>query len=245
MAPNATPEGNDYATPGEPSGVAAAPESIVKSISGGAPTSGQGSSKDSGEKAPDASESGGHQPAAAQGKKPGELGSYIQLKPQGDTAVMNHSTPNIGYQPTRFDKDWTPEGESSIDTALRHAVEKTTVAHTFNLPRGVRVECMVIPLLPMALFGCGNPDSPPAPLASRIYQRLNLPPVRPLAAPAPATSSAAPVAAIKLDNSVQCADARVAGGPPPPGCETTLPITPAHVSASSSSSWVPASDQFH
>ena len=100
--------------------------------------------------------------------------------------------------------------------------------------------------MPIALFGCGNPDPPPAPLASKIYNRLNLPPANPLVPPAPASSSTAPVVvAVKLDNSVQCADARVSGGPIPPGCEGTSPITPAHRPASSSSSWVPASDQFH
>ena len=51
---------------------------------------------------------------------------------------------------------------------------------------------------------------------------------------------------IHLDNGVQCAEARVAGGPPPPGCEgITLPVKLAHPAASSSTSWVPASDQFH
>jgi hypothetical protein len=51
---------------------------------------------------------------------------------------------------------------------------------------------------------------------------------------------------IKIDNSAECAVARVAGSPPPPGCEgIVLPIKPAARPASSSSSWVPASDQFH
>jgi hypothetical protein len=51
---------------------------------------------------------------------------------------------------------------------------------------------------------------------------------------------------IKLDNGAECAAARVTGGPPPPGCEgIVLPVKPARSPATSSSSWVPASDQFH
>jgi len=245
-APNATPMGSDTATPGVPSGVATAPESESSHANGAEPKPGQGSAKGVGGKEQGPGQLGGNQPGAAEGAKQGALGGYVQLKPQGDTEVMGHGTPNIGYKPTRFDSDWTPEGESSVDTALRHAVEKTTVAHTFHLPRGVRVECKVVPLLPMALFGCDNPDPPPAPVAAKVYDRLHLAPANPVAAPAPAISTAAPVAPLKLDNSVQCAEARVAGGPPPPGCEAiTLPVKLAHPAGSSSSSWVPASDQFH
>jgi hypothetical protein len=169
----------------------------------------------------------------------------VQLKPRGDTEIMRHGAPNIGYQPTRFEQDWAPEGESSIDTALRHAVEKTTVRHTFHLPRGVRIECAVMPLLPMALFGCRNPDPPPKPVDASVYDRLHLAPANPLAPPAPASSRVAAAPMIKLDNGAECAVARVAGSPPPPGCEgIVLPVKPAGP-ASSSSSWVPASDQFH
>jgi hypothetical protein len=158
---------------------------------------------------------------------------------------MNHGSPNIGYRPTRFDKDWTPEGESSIDTALRRAVEKTTVSHTFHLPRGVRVECSLHPLLPSALFGCRNPDPPPVPVADKVYDRLHMAPANPVAAPTPLSAASAP-APIRLDNSALCATAHVAGAPPPPGCETvTLPVQLAHPAAASSGSWVPASDQFH
>ena len=245
-APNATPQGSESAVPGEPNGVVNAPENVASQANGPQPTTGQGSSQGTGEKPQGAGMPGGNQVGAAQGEKHGDLGSYIQLKPHGDTEIMNHGTPNIGYKPTRFEQDWTPEGESSIDTALRHAVEKTTIAHTFHLPRGVRIECKVIPLLPMALFGCDNPDPPATPLAKKIYDRLNLPPSNPLVPPAPATSSAVPVvAAVKLDNSVQCSEARVAGGPMPQGCEGAPPLKPTRVPTSSSSSWVPASDQFH
>jgi len=246
-APNATPQGSDTATPGEANGVVAAPEaSTGKSTAAVLPKTGQGSDKGSTGKQQGTGQPGGNQPGADQGEKHGELGEYVQLKPRGDTSIMSHGTPNIGYQPTRFDQDWTPEGESSIDTALRHAVEKTTVKHTFHLPRGVRVECAVMPLLPMSLFGCKNPDPPAKPLDAKVYERLHLAPANPVASPAPAASSAAPTPMIKFDNSAECAAARVAGGPPPPGCEgIVLPVKPASTPASSSSSWVPASDQFH
>ena len=248
-APDATPQGSDSATPGQPDGVVAAPQDSGKQTAAAQPAAKQGGDKGDHANPAATGQIGGNQPGAAQGAKQGELGSYVQLRPHGDTQVMSHGTPNIGYQPTRFDQDWAPQGESSIDTALRHAVEKTTVKHTFHLPRGVRIECGVMPLLPMALLGCHNPDPPPKPVDPKVYDRLHLAPANPLAPPAPAASGAAPAQApmIKIDNSAECAAARVAGGPPPPGCEdSALPLKPARRPApSSSSSWVPASDQFH
>ncbi len=245
-APNATPQGSDYATPGEPTGVAEAPPSPAASVAVVTPSpAGQGRDNGQRGKLPGAAgQTGGNQPGAAQGERQGELGGYVQLKPHGDTKIMSHGVPNIGYRPTRFEQDWTPEGESSIDTALRHAVEKTTVKHTFHLPRGIRVQCAVMPLLPMSLLGCRNPDPPPRPVAEKVYERLHLAPANPLVPPAPA-ASIAPAPMVKFDNAAECAAARVAGGPPPPGCEAiVLPVRPASP-ASSSSSWVPASDQFH
>jgi hypothetical protein len=240
-APEATPQGSDLAAPGKPEGVAAAPESTSTSAAAAQPAARQGSSgKQPGEGRP-----GGNQPGAEQGQPQGALGSYVQLKPSGDTEIMSHGTPNIGYRPTRFEKDWAPEGESSIDTALRRAVEKTAVSHTFHLPRGVRVECTVMPLLPIALFGCNNPDPPAKPVDEKVYERLHLAPANPVATPAPAASSVAPAPMVRFDNSAECAAARVAGSPPPPGCAgIVLPVKPA-APAPSSSSWVPASDQFH
>lgn len=245
-APDASPQGSDTATPGEPNGVVAAPESTGKNTAVAQPKAGQGSSKGNSGKQQGAGQLGGNQPGAEQGEKQGALGGYVQLKPQGDTEIMDHGTRGIGYKPTRFEQNWTPAGESSIDTALRHAVEKTAVNHTFHLPRGLRIECTVTPLLPMALFGCKNPDPPPKPVDQKVYDRLNLAPAKPLVPPAPAASSAAPATMIKFDNAAECSAARVAGLPPPPGCEAILlPVKPTHAPASSSSSWVPASDQFH
>ncbi|MGY3040263.1 hypothetical protein ACVWWQ_001886 [Rhodanobacter sp. TND4EL1] len=264
-APDATPQGSDLGNPGKPDGaVRESTEASSTAASAEQPAKNQGNGKqaaaESSGKSPSGkdrigkAQPGGNQPGAAQGVQQGspqgepqaELGHYVQLKPHGDTQIMNHGSPNIGYKATRFEQDWAPEGESSVDTALRRAVEKTRVSHTFHLPRGIRIKCAVTPLLPIALLGCGNPDPPAKPLEQKIYDRLNLGPANPVATPAPAVSSAvAPAPMVKFDNSAECAAARVAGSPPPPGCEViTLPVKPA-APASSSSSWVPASDQFH
>lgn len=246
-APDATPQGSDDAIVGETAAVVAVTPAPNSSHAKPAPVPGQGKASGKPGKLQGAGKPGGDQPGAGQGEKHGSLDDYVQLKPHGDTEIMRHRALDIGYQPTRFDQAWTPEGESSIDTALRHAVEKTTLKHTFHLPLGMRVECVVRPLLPSSLFGCQNPDPPAKPLPDKIYDRLNAPPAKPLAPPAPAAStaqSAAPM--IKVDNSAECAAARLTGGPPPPGCESdALPLRSIRTPASSSSSWVPASDQFH
>ncbi len=259
-APNATPQGSDTATPGEINGVANAPDTLGKRGTQPSSTQGQGATSE----APSKGKNDGtgkvdsgtgpvgtiSQAGAEQGARQGDVGSYVQVVPHGDTKIMEHNAPNIGYKATRFDKDWTPPGESTVDTALRHAVEKTTATHTFHLPQGVRIKCALSPLLPMALLSCGNGDPPPAPVADKVYDRMHLAPANPLVPPVAAASAAsvARAAPIKLDNSAECAAARVSGGPPPPGCESIiLPVKLAQPASSSSSSrsWVPASDQFH
>ncbi|MEO6800991.1 MAG: hypothetical protein ABI178_13725 [Rhodanobacter sp.] len=246
-APDATPQGSDNATVGEPAGVGNAPPTTASSDTSTTPlTTAAGKSTGKPAGLSGVGKAGRNQPGAREGEQHGAVGDYVQLKPRGDTEIMRHGEPNIRYQATRFDKDWTPEGESSIDTALRRAVEKTTVKRMLHLPRGVRVECDVKPLLPISLFSCHNPDPPAVPLPEKIYDRLNVGPAEPLA---PATSSPqapAPTPMIKFDNSAECSAARVAGGPLPPGCAPDAqPVPMTHAPASSSSSWVPASDQFH
>jgi hypothetical protein len=252
-APDAMAQGSDTATPGQLNGVVAA-SSTASPASAAAvpPVRGQGRQQGPGEHLPGAGQTGGNQAGAEHGEQHGAIADYVQLRPQGDTKIMNHRAPNIGYQPTRFEKDWTPENESSVDTVLRRAVEKTTVRHTFHLPQGIRVECAVMPLLPIALLGCHNPDPPPPPVADKVYDRLHMAPANPVATPSPvpnpATTAASAAVTLKLDNSAECAAARVAGGPPPPGCEQPvdlLPAKPLRGPASSSTSWAPASDQFH
>jgi hypothetical protein len=236
-APNATPEGSETANPGQPNGINQPAANNSSQGTQASPATGAGST---------ASEQGN-------GTFGTPNGTYIQLKPRGDTEIMSHNTNLPKYRPTRFDQYWTPEGESSVDTALRHAVEKTTVSHTFNLPQGVRIKCAVMPLLPSALFGCTNPDPPATPLPQKIYDRLNLPTANssvPKTAPAVAATQAAPATPVALDNSAECAAARVSGGPMPPNCPSsastpTVPVKPLRLPASTSSSWVPASDQFH
>ena len=254
-APNAMPLGSDTSTPGEPNGVASAADTSGKQ--GSQPSQAQGQGSDASAKASGKTEGAGKsetgatgtiaQAGAAQGEKQGEIGSYVQVTPHGDTQIMEHGSSNVRYKATRFDKDWTPLGESSVDTALRHAVEKTTATHTFHLPEGVRIKCALSPLLPMALLSCGNGDPPPAPLADKVYDRMHLAPAKPLAPPpASSTAEVAKAAPIPLDNSAECSAARISGGPPPPGCASIiLPVKLAHPASSSSTSWVPASDQFH
>ena len=240
-APNATPQGGETGSPGQPNGVI---QSQAENNAGPgtqpSPSIGTGNNT--------AGEQGGGTPGTPNG-------TYIQLKPRGDTEIMSHNTNLPRYKATRFDKYWTPEGESSVDTALRHAVEKTTVKHTFNLPQGVRIECGVMPLLPSALFSCHNPDPPAQPLDKKIYDRLNLPTQNasiPKSETAAAASTPAPAAPVVLDNSAECAAARVSGGPMPPNCppSPTAPLKPLPqpirpVGTPTSGSWVPASDQFH
>ena len=270
-APDAIAQGRDDATLGNADGTVRAAATPPSTVASPADTSAAGSGKDAAaavakpQSGSDSQRLGGlpagNRPGAEQGASDGATqaepdtapGGYVQLTPQGDTRIMRHGAPDIGYKPTRFDKDWTPDGESTIDTAMRRAIEKTTVKHTFHLPRGVRVECAVSPLLPVALFGCRNPDPPAVPVAQKVYDRLHLPTANPLLPSAPASAAQAATAApansapIQLDNSALCATAHIAGGPPPPGCETvTLPVKLAPAPASSSSrTWVPASDQFH
>lgn len=237
-APNATPQGSETGNPGQPNGINQPSESNSGQGTQPSPTNGAGNT------------------AGAQGN--GTFGTpngtYIQLKPRGDTEIMSHNVNLPKYKATRFDRYWTPKGESSVDTALRHAVEKTTVSHTFNLPQGVRIKCAVMPLLPSSLFGCTNPDPPAVPLPQKIYDRLNLPTANtsvPKSAPAAAATQAAPAAPVALDNSAECAAARVSGGPMPPNCPAdstpvpVAPVKPLHLPAAASTSWVPASDQFH
>jgi hypothetical protein len=257
-APNANPQGSDNARPGEPQGSSSASETA--GVRGNGPPSSHGlghattgaAGKGEG-KQPGAHEGAGTAGAGEQpsGQAPGSVPEYVQLKPTGDTNVMRHKIPGVGYKPTRFDPYWTPPGESSVDTAIRHVVEKGEAAteHTFHLPRGIRIKCAVVPVFPFIMYSCGNADQPPPAAAQKVYDRLNLPAVAggsvpSVPPPAPAASAAAP-ARVVLDNRVQCAEARVAGGLMPPGCQPTEPVVKGRVPATSSSSWVPASDQFH
>ncbi len=239
-APDATPAGSDLAIPG-------LPEGTLVPLPGTPATAAPSEQVEAAGQSAEASTVARGTPIDGQPANTPVPGSYVQLKPHGDTAIMRHSAPDIGYRPTRFSKDWTPYGESSVDTALRHAIEKTTIGHTFHLPRGVRIRCALTPLRLVSLFSCTNPDPPPKPVAEKVYERLHLPSADPLLPVAAVSAAAAPVAAspLQLDNSAECATARVTGGPMPPGCAKPATYQPIDRPASASSAWVPASDQFH
>lgn len=189
-----------------------------------------------------------------QGDKTGEVGSYVELKPRGDVTVQPGQHVKIEYKSTRFDKDWTPKNESSVDTAVRQAADKATAHFTVPLPRGLRVNCVAGPgnsggkMNAVSLFtlGCGG-DPPPKPdhdNADNLVKNQTMAPSKPLAADLPpANASTVGARPVAIDNTAFCATARIAGGPLPAGCEPSIKINvPAKPQANGS--WVPASDQF-
>lgn len=105
---------------------------------------------------------------------------YVQNGPKGDAGLMQHKSP-VSYQATRFDKHWE-QGENAVDSALRKAVEKTTVTHTFHLAPGIRIKCGVS--LAALAGGCGAGDPPAAPSAKIGDERLSMAPSKPLVPPA-------------------------------------------------------------
>lgn len=96
----------------------------------------------------------------------------------------------IKYTPTRFDKDWVPDGENVLQSAVR----KTTVVGTvLKLPGGYKVKCGVAILALGGGCGIASPEQLSAPLHVE-FKRNNLPSATPLIKPAPASSSAKPAA---------------------------------------------------
>ncbi|KAG9587390.1 hypothetical protein KCV01_g13061, partial [Aureobasidium melanogenum] len=170
-----------------------------------------------------------------QGDKTGEVGSYVELKPRGDVTVQPGQHVKIEYKSTRFDKDWTPKNESSVDTAVRQAADKATTHFTVPLPRGLRVNCVAGPgnsggkMNAVSLFtlGCGG-DPPPKPdhdNADNLVKNQTMAPSKPLAADLPpANASTVGARPVAIDNTAFCATARVAGGPLPAGCEPSIKI---------------------
>jgi hypothetical protein len=114
--------------------------------------------------------------SASSASSPTEPG-YVQRMPQGDTQVMKHDSP-VAYKATRFDNDWVPvRGKTSVDDALKRAVDKTTVTHTFHVAPGVRIHCAIA--LAALAGGCGG-DPPPKPTSKSADSRLNMAPANPL-----------------------------------------------------------------
>jgi hypothetical protein len=188
-----------------------------------------------------------------EGNKTGQVGAYTELKPRGNLVTQNGARVHIDYKATRFDGAWTPKGESSVDTALRHGVEATTVKFTVPLPRGIRIDCQAGPgnaggkgMNAISLFtlGCGGEPPPKPANPDATAKNQTMAPAKPLAENLPPANSATVAAApVALDNTPLCTTARITGGPLPPGCEPSIKINvPAAPPASGS--WVPASDQF-
>ncbi|WP_243039172.1 hypothetical protein [Dyella sedimenti] len=148
-------------------------------------------------------------PAASSAPAPATPG-YVQRGPQGDGKLMQHSSP-VTYQPTRFDKDWKEGGGSAIDDALKRAVDKTTVQHTFHLAPGVRIHCGIS--LAALAGGCGG-DPPPQPTSKSRDMRLNM---------APASTLAPGTPAPKPPSEDECIAIYRADKPLPQGCPVDTP----------------------
>ncbi|TBR37334.1 hypothetical protein EYV96_14495 [Dyella terrae] len=113
--------------------------------------------------------------SAAAGNAPG----YVQNGPQGDAGVMQHKT-TITYKETRFEKHWE-KSDNLFDSALRKAVEKTSVTHTFHVAPGVRIKCGIS--FAALAGGCGAADPPSRASAKVGDERLSMAPTAALAAP--------------------------------------------------------------
>ena len=97
----------------------------------------------------------------------------------------------IDYKPTRFEKDWVPDGENPLQAAVRKTLLEGTVV---TLPGGTRVKCALSPLALAGGCGLAGPEQMSAPLHVE-FKRNNLPSATPLIKPSEATSSAKPAVA--------------------------------------------------
>ncbi len=94
----------------------------------------------------------------------------------------------LEYTPTRFEKDWVPDGENALQSAVRKTLVEGTV---MKLPGGTRVKCVFSPLALVGACGFAAPEQLSAPLHVE-FDRNNLPSATPLVKPAPAASSDEP-----------------------------------------------------
>jgi hypothetical protein len=134
---------------------------------------------------------------------------YVQGTPKGDTQIMQNKDV-VKYQGTRFNGDWG--SGNVVDRALQKAVDKTTVTHTFTLPKGVHIHCGIS--LAMLAGGCGG-DPPAPPSAKDGDERLNM---------APAQSLAPDPQAPKPPGVEACIAMYRAGKPLASGCPVDTPI---------------------
>lgn len=129
----------------------------------------------------------------------------------GDKQILRHDAGDK-YQgtDTRFAQYFPPPGESSVDTALRKVIEKTTKTGTIHLPKGVRIHCSTVLFILPA--GCGgDPPAPPPP--NDGDERLSM-------APAPLTKSPHAPKPPSVD---QCIAIYRANKPLPYGCPVDTP----------------------
>jgi hypothetical protein len=109
---------------------------------------------------------------------PASTAGYVERGVVGDARVMRHDSP-VKYQATRFDEAW--DKSNSLDSALKHAVDKTTVKRTITLAPGLRLHCGVA--FAALSGGCGLGDPPSPPSAKDGDERLSMAPARSLAPP--------------------------------------------------------------
>jgi len=120
-------------------------------------------------------------PATASTAPPVSEPGYVQKLPQGDSKIMQHTSP-APYQPTRFDKDWNKTSGNAVQDALKKAKDDTTVKHTFHIAPGVRIHCAIS--FAALAGGCGG-DPPPPPPSNDGDMRMSMAPAHQLAPDSP------------------------------------------------------------
>lgn len=150
-------------------------------------------------------------PAGAGSAPPAPAPAYVAHLPQGDTAIL-HNNAGDQYQArdNRFSQYFPPPGESSVDTAVRKVLEKTTETATIHLPKGVRFHCSTVLFILPA--GCGG-DPPSPPPSTDGDERLSM-------AATPLTKHAYAPKPPSVD---QCIAIYRAGKPLPYGCPVDTP----------------------
>lgn len=121
-------------------------------------------------------------PATTSTVPPTPEAGYAQKMPQGDSNIMQH-TSAVPYKATRFDKDWDKTSGNAVQDAMKHAVDNTTVSHTFHIAPGVRIHCGIS--FAALAGGCGG-DPPPPPPTKDGDMRLSMAPANQLAPGPPA-----------------------------------------------------------
>jgi hypothetical protein len=160
-------------------------------------------------------------PGQAGKGRPDGVPDFIKRMPQGNSNVMTRHYKGFHYKPTIFDKYWAPDNQGLLTRWLQDLVDVTSFHKTIDMGRGVRLHCGGW----LLGFGCA-PDPPQPPPTNADDRRLDMAPAKPLvpglgaSSQEPARPDSAPESSLQ---SVECATARVAGGPLPPGCGPDAP----------------------